>query len=353
MPQSEEPLRISTQELHSELVEEYLAIRHSLRQATAEIPEHSLLRRVFYSSWFYLSIACGLGAFLAWLILEPFIDDNQLGTSPADFLIFPTVVGIVGLFLGAAEGIMCRNFGRAALSAAVGLGVGFVGGIVALIFASILWVFTALVSAPLMEDQPDGQPRGFALLIMIMGRAAAWSVASIPAGLGQGIAVRSKKVALNGVIGGVLGGLLGGMLFDPIGLVLTTADGQAAASRGVGFTIIGLLVGLFVGLVDSWTKTAWLLMRQGPLAGKQFVLYREATVLGSAPQAEVYLFKDPAIEPRHAVIHNRGGRFEIEDCESADGTYVNGIPVTRQWLQPGDQIVLGKTVLEFVVKESS
>jgi predicted ABC-type sugar transport system permease subunit len=44
----------------------------------------------------------------------------------------------------------------------------------------------------------------------------AWAVAAIPAGIGQGIALRERKVGLNGLLGGVLGGLLGGLLFDPI-----------------------------------------------------------------------------------------------------------------------------------------
>jgi hypothetical protein len=151
----------------------------------------------------------------------------------------------------------------------------------------------------------------------------------------------------------VLGGLLGGLLFDPIDLALTPEDGEANLSRCVGFTLIGLLVGLFVGLVEGWTKTAWLLMRQGPLAGKQFILFRDTTVLGSSPKSEVYLFKDAAIEPRHAVIYNRGGRFEIEDCQTPEGTYINGIPIRKHWLQSGDQIVMGKTVLEFALKDTT
>ncbi|MFL5329000.1 MAG: FHA domain-containing protein, partial [Gemmataceae bacterium] len=76
------------------------------------------------------------------------------------------------------------------------------------------------------------------------------------------------------------------------------------------------------------------------------------TVLGSSPKADIYLFKDDAIEPRHALITNRAGRFEIEDCTTPDGTYVNGIPITRTVLNHGDQIVLGKTVLEFLMKET-
>jgi pSer/pThr/pTyr-binding forkhead associated (FHA) protein len=108
-----------------------------------------------------------------------------------------------------------------------------------------------------------------------------------------------------------------------------------------------------VGLVEGWTKTAWLLMRKGPLAGKQFILFKDTTVLGSSPKADIYLFKDDAIEPRHAIIVNRGGRFEIEDCKTPDGTYVNGIPIHSHVLSDGDQVVLGKTVLEFSVTEAS
>jgi pSer/pThr/pTyr-binding forkhead associated (FHA) protein len=94
-------------------------------------------------------------------------------------------------------------------------------------------------------------------------------------------------------------------------------------------------------------------MKHGPLAGKQFVLHRDSTVLGSSPRCEIYLFKDPAIEPRHAIIHNRGGRFEIEDCDSPDGTWVNDRRVSgRTWLQSGDEIVLGQTVLEFSLRDT-
>ena len=111
-------------------------------------------------------------------------------------------------------------------------------------------------------------------------------------------------------------------------------------------------MGLCVGLVEGWTKTAWLMMRKGPLAGKQFILFKDTTILGSSPKADVYLFKDDAIEPRHAVIINRGGRFDIEDMNTPDGTYVNGIPIKTHTLVEGDQIVLGKTLLEFSVKET-
>ena len=353
-PKPHEPLQVTADDLFSPRVDAFLDEQAMLNRALPEIEPQPWILRVLYSSYFYLSLASGLGAFVGWMIFEPFISEVDRGGNLIALLLFPTVAGFVGLFLGAAEGIMCRNAPRAMLSAAVGLGVGFAGGLIVIIPAGIIFVIMMKISAEFWANPQRGQmPTGIALLIFMMGRGAAWALAAIPAGIGQGIALREPKVVLNGLLGAVLGGLLGGLVFDPISIAFPPTDGEAWLSRAIGLTIIGLMVGLFVGIVEQWTKSAWLLMRAGPLAGKQFVIFRNPTVLGSSPKAEVYLFKDEAIEPRHALIHDRGGRFEIEDMKTADGTYVNGIPIQRQILKAGDQIVLGKTVLEFALRESS
>jgi hypothetical protein len=357
MSSSREPIQVSTADLFSPKVDAFLEEQAALNRALPETVPQPFIVRLFYSSYFYLSLASGLGAFLGWLVLEPFFDDNDVAQHEfqwAALLLFPTVAGLIGMFLGAAEGIMCRNAQRAAICAAVGLGVGFAGGLISIFIAGFMFLITTMIAVQFSRKPPqDGElPTGLGFLFFMMGRASAWALAAVPAGIGQGIALREPKVLLNGLLGGVLGGLLGGMAFDPISKVFVSADGEAWLSRGVGLTLIGLMVGLFVGMVEQWTKSAWLLMKAGPLAGKQFVVFRNPTVLGSAPKADVYLFKDEAIEPRHALIHDRGGRFEIEDMNTADGTYVNGVPVSKQVLKSGDQIVLGKTVLEFALKES-
>jgi hypothetical protein len=354
--ESQTPIRIETSDLYSPRVNEFVEMQQALHRDTGPIDPQPLIIRIIYSSWFYLSIASGLGALLGWATLEPFIEEGpnfRHGGFPfVLLLLFPVVAGAIGLFLGASEGIMCRNLSRASLCGIVGLGIGFGGGLIAIFVGGFIFSIMVQIAVQFWKNPGDGKmPGGLALVILMMGRAAAWAVAAIPAGLGQGIALREKKIILNGIVGGVMGGLVGGLLFDPIAKFFEVSQ-KATLSRGIGFTIIGLSVGLFVGLVEGWTKTAWLLMRAGPLAGKQFVLFRDITVLGSSPKAEVYLFKDEAIEPRHALIYNRGGRFEIEDCNTRDGTYVNGVPIRRQVLNHGDQVVLGKTVLEFQLKES-
>ncbi len=355
-----ETIRLTTDDLYTPRVEAFVEEQAVLGRALPDAPPRPLLARIVYSSSFYLAMAGMVGALTGWVILEPFFAAEERaglgmeedGVSFTALLLFPSVAGGVGLLLGAAEGIMCRNPARAATSALVGLGIGFVGALIATFFAGIVFITMSSLAVSVGPPGENGMPTGFGLLVFMMGRGGCWAVFGIPAGLGQGVALRNRHMAINGLVGGAMGGLLGGFLFDPIYL-LSGAPEVATVSRGIGFALIGLLVGMFVGLVEGWTKTAWLLMQAGPLAGKQFVIFRNPTTIGSSPKCDVYVFKDPAIEPKHALIHDRGGRFEIEDQGTADGTYVNGRPVTRAYLNHGDQIVVGATMLEFSTRERS
>jgi hypothetical protein len=167
-------------------------------------------------------------------------------------------------------------------------------------------------------------------------------------GLGMNL-VRSTRVQLrNAVVGGTLGGALGGVFFDPIDRFVGTSSffSESDLSRLVGVLAVGALVGIFVALVDRLAREAWIRVRTGPLAGKAFVLYRTPAYVGSAPDADIYLFKDAEISPRHAAIHRVGSRYEIEDT-SRRGTRVAGQVIRRSRLVSGDQIVIGGTVLEF------
>jgi pSer/pThr/pTyr-binding forkhead associated (FHA) protein len=113
---------------------------------------------------------------------------------------------------------------------------------------------------------------------------------------------------------------------------------------------IGAFVGLGTGLIENIAKTGWLRVVAGLIAGKQFVLYRNPTYIGSSPQCEVYLFKDAQVRPRHAALHLVPGGFEIEDLNSGSGTFVNGAPITRVRLRNGDQVQIGSTCFVFQEK---
>jgi hypothetical protein len=135
-------------------------------------------------------------------------------------------------------------------------------------------------------------------------------------------------------------------VFDPV----ASLTDNGVVSRLVAIAAIGLITGLGTGLIEMAAKSGWLRVLAGLIAGKQFVVYKNPTYIGSSPQCEVYLFKDVQIGPRHAAIHAVPGGYEIQDLGFPAGTFVNGRPVARTRLRNNDQIQIGGTTFQFQEK---
>lgn len=264
--------------------------------------------------------------------------------------VFPLVAAFVGLFVAAADGLLSRAWRRAVLCGLVGLSSGLALGMITSLFGEFVYgLGRRLVEG--MEGESGVSAAAF--VTQMVTRGLAWAVTGAAMGLGQGIALRSKRMLLNGLLGGMIGALVGGMLFDPIDRLLHggTVGAGAEASRAVGFLVIGLGAGLMIGVVELLARDAWLKMLAGPLAGKEFMLFKNPTTIGSSPKADIYLFKDSEVEPTHALIHVLGEDYELESAAGGGRTLLNGLPVRRARLEPGDQIRIGKTVLSFGVKD--
>jgi hypothetical protein len=268
------------------------------------------------------------------------------------FALFPLVAALAGLFIGAADGLLSRAFGRAVIAAMVGLGTGLLGGLVAMIPAGAVYHLGISLA---LKVAPDGEILHHAapLMFLVAGRAMAWSIIGLTAGMGQGLAQRSRRLFVNGIVGGAVGGMLGGLLFDPIFLLfqLFFPWSGGGASRAVGFALVGGSVGLFIGLVELMAREAWVRILTGPIAGKEFVLYRNPTWIGSSPKSEIFLFKDPQVSPQHACFKRAGEHYEIEDAGTPAGTSVDGRPGKRTRLRDGSRITIGKTTMEFRVRD--
>ncbi len=52
-----------------------------------------------------------------------------------------------------------------------------------------------------------------------------------------------------------------------------------------------------------------------------------------------------AVSGHHARIYFEDGRYMLEDQNSTNGTFINGIMVDKKSLQPGDEISISQTVL--------
>jgi len=86
---------------------------------------------------------------------------------------------------------------------------------------------------------------------------------------------------------------------------------------------------------------------QGPDKGRRFELPdEEPQIIGRS--SEALPLTDRTISRRHAALTPDDGRWYINDQQSANGTFVNGVRVTdRILLQAGDQIRTGSTLLVF------
>jgi len=267
-------------------------------------------------------------------------------------VLFSVVAGMIGLLLGAADGLVCRLPRRAIICGLVGLVVGLVGGLITSVLANIAYAPLNALATKHWGD--SGSVMGtFAFGIQLIGRGLSWGLAGVAMGLGQGIALRSTRLLLYGLIGGVVGGLLGGLLFDPIDLILLGSDKPSAHwSRLIGFAVIGGSVGGMIGVVELLARDAWLRMTKGPLAGKEFLIFKEVMNIGASPRSDIYLFNDPMVAENHAVIRATGETCEIEARQTQLPLLINDRAVTRARLRHGDSVTIGRTVFVFQQRKS-
>lgn len=253
-----------------------------------------------------------------------------IGTS----MLFFSVGVTIAISLAIADHVTGRNWRGVIISGSVASVLGLIGGAVGGIAANILYGML-------------GGGGGGASVKQIIARMLGWAVLEVFLAIAPGVVLRSWKRFGIGLAGGFLGGLFGGLLFDPIAM----ATNSGVLSRFVAISAIGVVAGVGTGLIENVAKSGWLRVVGGLIAGKQFIIYKNPTYLGSSPQCEIYLFKDPQVGPRHAAIHTVAGGYELEDLQSGTGTLVNSRPVSRVRLRNNDQVQVGATILLFQEKE--
>jgi len=290
-------------------------------------------------AWFYLGVAGGVGALMAWVICEPSFIDGDVQTW-GNIWLLPLTVAMSCIAFGVAESVVERSLKKGAYRTALAIPLGVIFGFVFNIVADIVFnIGLGLGSGMGMHNERSP--------IFWIARAIAWAIFGVGGGLLYGIIGHSMKKAQYGILGGALGAFVGGALFDPIAIGLNTAS----VSRGVGLMILGTATGLAMGVVESALKHKWLYVSAGPLAGKQFILYKHHTTIGSSQQCDIYLFKDPNIAPEHASIEQRGNHAQLT---VSGPVYVSAQPVrSSRVLQDGDLIQIGRYSFRYREKQKS
>lgn len=289
-------------------------------------------------SWVYLGLAGATGALVGWMIFEPWFDDIPGRFTVGKLIFLPGVIAMIAVALGLVESLVERSWAKVAtavfLSFPLGVVFGFVFGFVANMIFYLEKVMILEAGGSLLIDNNP---------VMWVARALVWMIFGIGGGVCFGLAGRSGRKCLYGVAGGVVGAFIGGILFDPISIVAHGAE----ASRALGMVCFGLASGIAIGFVESALKDRWLYVVAGPLAGKQFVIYKEVTQVGRRQTNDIYLFKDETIEPLHARIERRGA---VSMLVALGPVYVGGQPVTQRALRSGDLIKIGRYTFRYEEK---
>ena len=79
---------------------------------------------------------------------------------------------------------------------------------------------------------------------------------------------------------------------------------------------------------------------------REFALPRTLVSIGRDPSNDVVL-PDAMVSRRHAVIEYRGSQYYIRDCNSSNGSLVNGDRVSERSLRDGDLVAIGTARLLF------
>ncbi|MDP2340334.1 MAG: FHA domain-containing protein [Deltaproteobacteria bacterium] len=88
----------------------------------------------------------------------------------------------------------------------------------------------------------------------------------------------------------------------------------------------------------------------GTAAGRSWDLSAGTFVIGRVDDSDLALPSEPGVSKTHAKIIGQGERYLIMDCESRNGTLVNGQLVQRADLYDGDEIKICGCTLRFTQK---
>jgi len=291
---------------------------------------------ILLQGWFYLGLAGLVGALTGWGIAEPgFIDSAS--HSWGNFLMLPSIITLMCIGFGVAESAVERSVKKALLRGILAFPLGILLGFLFDMMANIIFGMLLRVAFELGAQT-------FKNPAIWICRGLAWMVFGAAGGVVYGIVGQSAKKGKYGVLGGALGAGLGGIVFDPIAM----GTHVGGVSRAVGFALFGLATGVGMGLVESALKDRWLYVVSGPLAGKQFILYKTQTTIGSRQDSDIYLFKDPTILPDHAMISLNGNRVSLQ----ANGPVSwAGQSVNTRVLQDGDLLQLGRYAFRYKEKQ--
>jgi pSer/pThr/pTyr-binding forkhead associated (FHA) protein len=100
------------------------------------------------------------------------------------------------------------------------------------------------------------------------------------------------------------------------------------------------------------SQGAYLVIQKGSLVGKRVELWKDCTTIGRSRNSDIFL-EDVTVHRKQAsIIHTPTG-YTLRDDHGAGDCFVNGKPITEQYLQSGDELSFGQTHMIFYANEGT
>lgn len=169
-----------------------------------------------------------------------------------------------------------------------------------------------------------------------ISRAIGFSVLGIFVGITEGLRAKSLKKVTVGFLGGLLGGFIGGFLMEYL-----------KSSRLLGIMIFTTLIGLFYALIEKKLSLGKLRVLNGKLKTKEFNIGQRVTKIGSSECCDINLTDYDGLEDNHITIIEKNGELYVTKSLGSYSLIINDQKVDSHILKYEDVIKLGSLKLFF------
>ncbi len=98
--------------------------------------------------------------------------------------------------------------------------------------------------------------------------------------------------------------------------------------------------------------SAYLVIQQGPQAGKRVEIWKDCTTIGRSRECDIFL-EDIAVHRKQARIVYTAAGYALCDDHGSGDSFVNGRPAKEKLLRDGDELLFGNTRLTFYSHEAT
>ena len=103
---------------------------------------------------------------------------------------------------------------------------------------------------------------------------------------------------------------------------------------------------------QEYTTAAYLIIQEGPRAGKRLEIWKDLTTIGRSRDCDIFL-EDISVHRKQASIVRTATGFVLRDDHGKGDSFVNGQSIKEQLLKHGDQLLFGNTKLVFYGNEGT